>query len=201
VFPPTVAGEWAARGTPLTEELIQRLHALIEHGAQARPTHYRNGQNVIRDSETGRRAASSAIYRQSIGGLSAMSTYLFVYGTLMSGGENNLLLARHAELIGPGRMRGRLFVVDYYPGLVDSEDPAETVAGEVWRLLEPDVLLSLDDFEGCTEAPPLFVRASRTVTLDGGSPLAAWVYVYARSTSGLQSILSGDWRTFRGELL
>lgn len=45
--------EWAARGTPLTENLIQRLHALVERGARGRPTPYRNGQNVIRDAETG----------------------------------------------------------------------------------------------------------------------------------------------------
>jgi Fic family protein len=44
---------WAARGTPLTEELIQRLHALVERGPRAKPTPYRDGQNVIRDSETG----------------------------------------------------------------------------------------------------------------------------------------------------
>lgn len=130
-----------------------------------------------------------------------MTSYLFVYGTLMNGGVNHHLLARSAELIGPGRMRGRLFLVDYYPGLVDSEDPAETVAGEVWRLIAPDVLRDLDDFEGCTEAPPLFLRLSRTVTLDGGDPLSAWVYLYARPISGQQPIPSGDWRAFRGELL
>ena len=45
--------EWAARGTPLTEDLIQRLHALVEQGPRARPTPYRDGQNVIRESETG----------------------------------------------------------------------------------------------------------------------------------------------------
>lgn len=45
--------EWAARRTPLTEELIQRLHGLVERGARARRTSYRDGQNVIRDSETG----------------------------------------------------------------------------------------------------------------------------------------------------
>lgn len=45
--------EWAARGTSLTEDLIQRLHALVERGSRARPTPYRDGQNVIRDSETG----------------------------------------------------------------------------------------------------------------------------------------------------
>ncbi|MFZ2410409.1 MAG: Fic family protein [Candidatus Methanoperedens sp.] len=45
--------EWAAKKIPLTEELIQRLHALIEKGARAKPTPYRDGQNVIRDSASG----------------------------------------------------------------------------------------------------------------------------------------------------
>ena len=43
--------EWAARGTELTEELIRRIHALVE--GKARPSSYREGQNMIRDSETG----------------------------------------------------------------------------------------------------------------------------------------------------
>jgi Fic family protein len=45
--------EWAARKAPLTEDLLQRLHALVEKGPRARPTPWRDGQNVIRDSETG----------------------------------------------------------------------------------------------------------------------------------------------------
>lgn len=44
--------EWAARGAQLGEELIQRLHGLVERGPRARPSPYRDGQNVIRD-ETG----------------------------------------------------------------------------------------------------------------------------------------------------
>jgi Fic family protein len=44
--------EWAARKTDLTEDLIRRLHALVEHG-RTRPDPYRDGQNTIRDSETG----------------------------------------------------------------------------------------------------------------------------------------------------
>ena len=40
--------EWAARGTELTEELIQRIHALVE--GRTRPSRYRDGQNTIRDS-------------------------------------------------------------------------------------------------------------------------------------------------------
>ena len=45
--------EWAAKKMPFTEELIQRLHALIEKGGRAKPTPYRDGQNVIRDSASG----------------------------------------------------------------------------------------------------------------------------------------------------
>lgn len=42
--------EWAAKKSVFTELLIQRLHALVEKGARAKPTPYRDGQNVIRDS-------------------------------------------------------------------------------------------------------------------------------------------------------
>ncbi len=43
--------DWAARGTELTEELIQRIHALVE--GRTRPSRYRDGQNTIRESATG----------------------------------------------------------------------------------------------------------------------------------------------------
>ena len=45
--------EWATRKLPLTEDLIRRLHALVERGPRARPTPYRDGQNIIRDSVSG----------------------------------------------------------------------------------------------------------------------------------------------------
>ena len=49
--------EWAAKKVPLTEELIRRLHALVEKGSRARPSAYRDGQNVIRES-----ASNAIIY-------------------------------------------------------------------------------------------------------------------------------------------
>jgi Fic family protein len=45
--------DWATQGKPLTEDLIRRLHALVEYGTRAKPTPYRDGQNVIRDSISG----------------------------------------------------------------------------------------------------------------------------------------------------
>ena len=45
--------EWAAKKAGFTEDLIRRLHALVEKGVRAKPTLYRDGQNVIRDSGSG----------------------------------------------------------------------------------------------------------------------------------------------------
>jgi len=45
--------EWSGQHQPLTEELIRRLHALVEYGPRAKPTLYRDGQNAIRDAQTG----------------------------------------------------------------------------------------------------------------------------------------------------
>lgn len=44
--------EWAARNSDLTEDLIRRLHSLVEDG-RTQPSPYRDGQNMIRESETG----------------------------------------------------------------------------------------------------------------------------------------------------
>ena len=45
--------EWARKNKPLTEELLKRLHALVENGPRARPTPYREGQNAIKNSISG----------------------------------------------------------------------------------------------------------------------------------------------------
>ena len=45
--------DWAAKKVDISEELICRLHALVEKGKRAKPTPYRDGQNVIRDSASG----------------------------------------------------------------------------------------------------------------------------------------------------
>ncbi len=45
--------DWAAHRLELSEDLIQRLHAIVENGKRAKPTAYRPGQNVIRESASG----------------------------------------------------------------------------------------------------------------------------------------------------
>ncbi len=46
--------EWSIKKTPITESLIQKLHALVMSGGRTKikATPYRDGQNAIRDSRT-----------------------------------------------------------------------------------------------------------------------------------------------------
>lgn len=122
---------------------------------------------------------------------------LFVYGTLRRESKEPAyhLLARGAVYTGPARYQGKMYRVDFYPGVVPSEDPADIVRGEIYRLRNPgQLLLALDDYEGCAEGyppPPLFVRKIQTVHTDHGA-IDAWIYLYNLSVDGLPVIESGD---------
>ncbi len=50
----TQVEKWAAQGVKITEKMIQTLHGLVMASGKenAKPTAYRDGQNVIRDSRT-----------------------------------------------------------------------------------------------------------------------------------------------------
>lgn len=44
---------WASKNTAISEELIQKMHAVLYFGKRAKPTVYRDGQNVIREQGGG----------------------------------------------------------------------------------------------------------------------------------------------------
>ena len=125
------------------------------------------------------------------------SDRLFVYGTLMRGYDHPMaqLLSRNADFIGEARCRGRLYLVKHYPGLVLSDDPADIVSGELYRLREPDALLrEFDMYEACGEgfaAPTQYIRQMLTLTRDGQAADQAWTYVYNWPVAGLPRIASG----------
>ena len=125
------------------------------------------------------------------------SNLLFVYGTLMRGFDHPMarLLSANADFVGEARCRGRLYLVKHYPGLVLSDDPADIVHGEVYRLRAPDELLrEFDMYEACGEgfAPPTeYLRQMLPVTRADGGSSDAWTYVYNWSVDGLPRIESG----------
>jgi gamma-glutamylcyclotransferase (GGCT)/AIG2-like uncharacterized protein YtfP len=126
-----------------------------------------------------------------------MQDRLFVYGTLMRGFDHPMaqLLSRSADFIGEARCRGRLYLVKHYPGLVLSDDPAEVVFGELYRLHQRDELLrEFDMYEACGEgfaAPTEYIRQMLSVTRHGQAVDQAWTYVYNWPVAGLPHIASG----------
>jgi gamma-glutamylcyclotransferase (GGCT)/AIG2-like uncharacterized protein YtfP len=124
--------------------------------------------------------------------------YLFVYGTLRReiNSEMYQLLAHYGEFVGDAIFQGKLYMVDYYPGLVSSVDTQDVVYGEVYKLSCPDIVLSrLDDYEECGPKfpePSKYVRRKQDVKLKSGEAMNAWVYIFERPTAGLQLIESGD---------
>jgi gamma-glutamylcyclotransferase (GGCT)/AIG2-like uncharacterized protein YtfP len=124
--------------------------------------------------------------------------YLFVYGTLRRDSDSEMyhLLARYGQFAGDATYRGKLYMVDYYPGLVHSDNPRDVVYGDVYKLSCPDIVLShLDDYEECGpkfSEPTEYVRRKQYVKLKSGEVISAWVYILDRPTDRLQLIESGD---------
>ncbi len=114
------------------------------------------------------------------------NTYLFVYGTLMKETNHSMakLLAKHSEFICRASMQGQLYLIDYYPGVILSENKNDIVHGDLYKLSSHGWLLNqLDDYEECSNAfpePHEYQRqliniqpADANVTI-----LTAWAYLY-----------------------
>lgn len=123
------------------------------------------------------------------------ANYLFVYGSLRRTCSHHHLLHQHCRYIGMASVRGLLFQVAKYPGLVLTGDAPSRVIGELYQVLDPSVWAALDDYECCSERfsePHEFIRQISEVTLDYGDEMKAWVYVYNFSHEDLPVIVSGD---------
>ena len=127
-----------------------------------------------------------------------MPDYLFVYGTLRGSANHPMhqLLEQNSRFIGMAHFQGKLYQVTHYPAVVASANPDEQVLGEVYQLLQPEQTLpQLDKYEECSAdfpAPQEYRREMQQVVLENGDSLIAWVYLYNRSTVGLEQLLSGD---------
>ena len=66
---------------------------------------------------------------------------VFVYGTLRRGGSNHFRMAG-AEFVAQGTITGRMYRIDWYPGLV-LDDAGDEIHGEVFSVT-PDQLSALD---------------------------------------------------------
>lgn len=119
----------------------------------------------------------------------AQSDLLFVYGSLRLGSGHPMarMLAESADHLGRAWVEGRLYRIDWYPGLVPSEGLGEQVGGDLFRMHAPARLLPvLDEYEECSPSfpqPREYRRELMPVHLGDGRHLA-WIYVYNRPVLG-----------------
>lgn len=128
--------------------------------------------------------------------------YIFVYGSLRRDFSSPArgVLDHHAEYVGEATFRGKMFEIDWYPGVVPSKNENDVVHGEVYKMIDSEKVLSkLDRYEGCSPQDPkphAFVRKQKQVTLNE-EKITVWLYLYDLSVDGLVQITSGDYLSFK----
>ena len=128
--------------------------------------------------------------------------FIFVYGTLRKAFNHPMhqVLSEHSQYVGEGLISGKLYEIAGYPGVIESNNLAETVTGELYRFEKAEPLLSLlDAYEECSPdfpAPHEYLRKPVQVHLSTGGTLTAWCYVYHRSPRNRKLIESGDYIAF-----
>jgi gamma-glutamylcyclotransferase (GGCT)/AIG2-like uncharacterized protein YtfP len=117
---------------------------------------------------------------------------LFLYGTLLPDLVRppfDPLVAKLTPL-GSATVRGRLYDLGPYPGLILDEAASE-VRGRLFALpQDPAVLAALDDYEGSCLYPRIECRA----TTANGETVACWVYECHADLSRAVVIPDGDYR-------
>ncbi|MBU3915997.1 gamma-glutamylcyclotransferase [bacterium] len=125
--------------------------------------------------------------------------FIFVYGTLRREFSTNTrqILVRHCEYFSDGHLRGKLYEVDGYPGVIESDNTEDKVFGELYKIIRGDqVLPQLDDYEQCAAKfpqPHEYLRKKLPISVADGGEVTAWVYVFNHDVSNLIQIESGDY--------
>ncbi len=115
----------------------------------------------------------------------ASSERVFVYGTLRRGGSQHIRMAG-AVFVTAGSVRGRVYRIDWYPGLV-LDAAAGPVAGEVYDV-SPELFVRLDEFEGAE-----YRRVRVRVQAGRGEMENVWVWEWRGAVDGYPRIGHGDW--------
>ncbi len=127
--------------------------------------------------------------------------YLFVYGTLLSDYgdyESHQWVDQYAEYVGKAKMEAKMYMVDYYPGIIPCKNGEKYfVKGELYRLKEPEHLFGLlDKYEEYypmdTDHSEYVRKLSNVVLKDDNKIYSAWVYYFNQSVEDLEFMPKGD---------
>ena len=117
------------------------------------------------------------------------SPLLFVYGSLRKNGSHNHLL-KEAEWFCQAHIKGLLFLIDWYPGLIVNvpDGSSQNVIGDVYKDITPYLFDQLDRYEGDT-----YDRKIVQVTTLTSKILQVHTYIYNQNVDPKKLIVSADW--------
>lgn len=127
-----------------------------------------------------------------------MKDLLFVYGTLLGSLSNSMtdFLKRESVFIGEAYLKGRLYDLGRYPGVVVQNDSPYEVFGHVYQLRNPEEALKvLDYYEDIPDGKQTtseYIRALTPVRIENNYQ-HCWVYMYNKPTANLKEIESGNY--------
>ena len=127
----------------------------------------------------------------------ASPRHVFVYGTLRRGGSNDInRLTPAPRYVGMGEVLGRLYHIDWYPGLTLGGQEAVTVVGEVYEIA-PALEQLLDEIEAIVPGRGSeYFKREMQIEVEGRS-LHCLVYeINPDRVRGKQEIGHGDWILF-----
>ena len=124
-----------------------------------------------------------------------MIDLIFVYGSLMSTVPSaaSSWLQQQARLVGEDQVRGYLYDLGQYPGIIIDDSSPDLVKGEVYQLYQVDTGLSyLDAYEGTEITRPEYERIQCATT----AGRLCWVYQFLWTGPSYSLITSGDYCTY-----
>ena len=125
--------------------------------------------------------------------------YLFVYGTLMQKYPKNPLietLRKKTIYIGEAFTYGKLYLVDYYPGLLPNS-PTENhkIFGEIVEIMDSTLWKELDDYEDCRKSDvsnSLYIRKIvPSFLVEDSRQIQTHTYFYNKSVNNLNFLKNG----------
>jgi gamma-glutamylcyclotransferase (GGCT)/AIG2-like uncharacterized protein YtfP len=118
---------------------------------------------------------------------------VFVYGTLCRSGSNHFRMAG-AQFVSEATIAGRLYRIDWYPGLV-LDDAGDEIHGEIF-IVSPGLLADLDIFEGLSAGEmegSEYRRVRAQVVRRDSRPAEAWVWEWLGMTDESRRLTDGRW--------
>ena len=126
-----------------------------------------------------------------------MSEYLFTYGTLRLDQSHPMaeFLVKNAKLVGLALLpKAKLYRIDWYPALIESDDINDEVTGDLLQLNDISSFQQIDEYEGIGigNEPYEYRRVKVKIKTDT-QELESWVYFYnVELPKDAEIIESGD---------